>query len=89
MLIQRLFLCLYFLTIFSLKIQAQEQPAAQVIQNVQTSLVEVRAENIKTFDEGNGHMKTATYHSQGSGVILDSYGVIVTNAHIISSAQHI
>jgi len=69
---------------FSLNALAQDQTAMQIVQNVQSSLVEVRAVSTKTFATG-----TATYHSQGSGVILDSYGTIVTNTHIIANAPHI
>jgi len=77
------------LSILSLKSQAQDETAAQLLQNVQPSLVEVRTVNSKSFSEANGHTKVGTYQTQGSGVIIDSYGTIVTNTHIIANAPHI
>jgi S1-C subfamily serine protease len=68
---------------------AQDETPAQILQYVQSSLVEVRTVDTKTIDEGNGHTKVGTYHTQGSGVIIDSHGVIATNTHIIANAPHI
>jgi S1-C subfamily serine protease len=68
---------------------AQDQTAAQLMQTVQSSLVEVRTLDTKTFNEGNGHVKVGSYQTQGSGVIIGSDGVIVTNTHIVSNAPHI
>jgi S1-C subfamily serine protease len=85
----RSFICCFFLVLSSLKAQAQDETAAQLMQNVQASLVEVRTVDTKTFNEGNGHTKIASYHTQGSGIIIDSNGIIVTNTHIIADAPHI
>jgi len=59
------------------------------MQTIAPSLVEVRTINTKTINESNGHTLVGTYHSQGSGVIIDSYGTIVTNTHIITNSPHI
>jgi S1-C subfamily serine protease len=77
------------LSIPSFNIQAQDETPSQLLQSVQASLVVVRTVDTKTFDEGNGHIKVGTYHSQGSGIIIDSQGTIVTNSHIIAHAPHI
>ena len=89
MLILRLFIYCLLLSTPSLKIQAQEETPTQLLQYVQSSLVEVRTENTKTVTDQNGHTRVGTYHTQGSGVIIDSHGVIVTNTHIIAHAPHI
>jgi len=72
----------------SLNAQAQEETASQLLQSVEQSLVEIRTVNSKTFDENNGHTVTGTYQTQGYGIIIDSYGTIVTNTHIIAGAPH-
>jgi S1-C subfamily serine protease len=59
------------------------------MQTVRSSLVEVRTVDTKAFDEGNGHTRVGSYHTQGSGVIIGSDGVIVTNTHIVNNAPHI
>lgn len=82
------FCCLFCSTPF-LKALAQDETAMQLMQNVQSSLVEVRTLNTKTFSEVNGHTAVASYHTQGSGIIIDSHGIIVTNTHIIANAPHI
>jgi S1-C subfamily serine protease len=68
---------------------AQDQTAAQLMQTIAPSLVEVRAEATKTFTGDNGQKKVGTYHAQGSGVIIGSDGTIVTNTHIITGAARI
>jgi len=83
------FVCCFFWSISPLTAQAQDETAAQLMQTVQASLVEVRTENTKTFDDGNGHLRTGTYHTQGAGVIIDSHGIIVTNNHILANAPKI
>ena len=87
--ILRLLICYLLLSISSLKVYAQDQTATQLMQTVQSSLVEIRAVSTKTFDEGSGHTKLGTYQAQGSGVIIDSDGIIVTNTHIIANTSHI
>jgi len=77
------------LSIGSLKSYAQDETAAQLMQTIAPSLVEVRTIDTKTITDNNGHTVVGTYHSQGSGVIIDSYGTIVTNTHIITNAPHI
>jgi S1-C subfamily serine protease len=89
MLIFRLFICCLFLVIPSFKAQAQDQTPAQLLQNVQASLVAVRAVDTKTFNEDNGHTRVGTYQALGSGIIIDSHGIIVTNTHIIANAGRI
>jgi S1-C subfamily serine protease len=59
------------------------------MQTVRSSLVEVRTLDTKTFDEDNGHTRVGSYHTQGSGVIIGSDGIIVTNTHIVFNAPHI
>ncbi len=88
MLIFRLLISCLFSLIFSLNLHAQDETAAQLLQNVQPSLVEIRTVDTKTFDE-DGHTVVGTYHTQGYGVIIDSQGIIVTNTHIIANAPHI
>lgn len=51
--------------------------------------MEVRTLDTKIFDEGNGHAKVGSYHTQGSGVIIGSDGIIVTNTHVVANAPHI
>jgi len=85
----RLFIYCLFLSISSFKVYAQDETPEQLLDYVQSSLVEVRTEDSKTIDEGNGHSKVGTYHTQGSGVIIDSQGIIVTNTHIITDMPHI
>ncbi|MBF0570300.1 MAG: serine protease [Candidatus Omnitrophica bacterium] len=87
-LIRLIICCLFFLMPF-LKAEAQDETALQLMQRVQASLVEVRSVDSKTFNEANGHAKVASYHSQGSGVIIDSHGIIVTNTHIVANAPKI
>ncbi len=89
MFVFRLFIFTLGLSILCFRAQAQDETAAQLLQSVQSSLVEVRAVDSKTFNESNNHTAIATYHSQGAGVILDSYGTIVTNTHIIAHAGRI
>lgn len=84
-----IFVCCLFLGLSSFKAHAQDETPAQLLQSVQASLVQVRCTATKTFDEGNGQAKVGDYHSQGSGVIIDSQGIIVTNTHIIANAQQI
>ena len=89
MLIFRLWLCFLFVSLFCLKAKAQDETPAQLLQTISPSLVEVRTVDTKTINDSNGHTLVGTYHSQGSGVIIDSYGTIVTNTHIIANAPHI
>jgi len=77
------------LLIPNLPAQAQVETPAQLLESVRSSLVEIRTVNSKTFNEGNGHTTVGTYHTQGSGVIIDSQGIIVTNTHIVVNAPHI
>lgn len=87
--ILRLCLCCLFCSMSCFKALAQDETASQLMQTIAPSLVEVRTVDKKTFNESNGHTVVGTYHSQGSGVIIDSYGTIVTNTHIIANAPHI
>ncbi len=89
MFIFRLISCFLLFSICPFKSQAQEETPEQLLQRVQSSLVEVRTIDSKTFNEGNGHTMVGTYHSQGAGVIIDSYGTIVTNTHIVNNAPRI
>ena len=87
--ILQLFIYCLFLSIPSFRAHAQDETPVQLLQYVQSSLVEVKTVDTKTFNENNGHTKIGTYHTQGSGVIIDSHGIIVTNTHIITNAPHI
>jgi len=89
MLIIRLFICCLFLSIPSLKSCAQDQTPEQLVSNVQSSLVEVRGISTRQVTASDGQVKVGTYHSQGSGVIIDTDGIIVTNTHIITNAAQI
>ena len=82
-------ICLFFSPLYSQQAYAQNETAAQLMQSVQASLVEVRTLDTKTFNEGDGHTKIASYHTQGSGVIIGSDGIIVTNSHIVTNAPRI
>ncbi len=85
----RLIIIFLFFSIIGLSANAQDETPQQLIQFVQSSLVEVTTIDSKSIDEGGGHIKVGTYHSQGSGVIIDSQGIIVTNTHIIAGVPHI
>ena len=80
--------CLFW-SMASLKARAQDETAVQLMQSIQPSLVEVRAEDTKTFSNNNGQSASATYHSQGNGIIIDSHGIIVTSTHIVANTPHI
>jgi len=82
-------MCCLFFGLLSCEAHAQDETASQLLESVRASLVEVRSVDSKTFNEGNGHVKVATFHAQGSGIIIDSHGTIVTNTHIIAGAGHI
>ncbi|MDE1920869.1 MAG: trypsin-like peptidase domain-containing protein [Candidatus Omnitrophica bacterium] len=84
-----LFILCLLVPVLCLEARAQEQTPEQLLQTVRTSLVEVRAVATKTIRENNGDEIRGTYHATGSGVILDTYGNIVTNTHIIANAQRI
>ena len=85
----QLFIGSLIVIIRCLNAHAQDQTPVQLLENVQTSLVEVRASNTKNFSDNNGHQRSATYQSLGSGVIIDSHGLIVTNTHIVANAPQI
>ena len=85
----KIFICCLLLFLYQSDAPAQEQTPAQLVETVRSSLVEVHTIETKSFDEGNGHTRVGTYQSQGSGVILGSDGIIVTNTHIVAHAPHI
>ena len=69
--------------------EAQDQTPQQLVSTVQSALVEVRAIDSKSFDQGNGQIKVGSYQAQGAGVIIDPNGLIVTNTHILAGASRI
>ena len=86
---QIIFICCLLSLAHPLKSHAQDETPTQLLQSVQPSLVEIRTEDTRTFTDTDGHTRTATYHTQGSGIIIDSHGIIVTNTHIVTNAPHI
>ena len=80
--------CLFF-SLLPLPLHAQDQTPSQLVGTVQSCLVEIRATDTKTFDEGHGQTRIGTYQAQGSGVIIDPDGLIVTNTHIVAHASRI
>jgi len=88
MLINRLLICCLLL-IISVKVYAQEQTPEQLLETVQSSLVAIRGVATKTVTADNGQTRVGTYQALGSGIIIDSAGIIVTNTHIIANAQDI
>jgi S1-C subfamily serine protease len=89
MLIIRAFILGLALLIPGTKSQAQDETPSQLLERVRSSIVEVRTYDSRIFTESDGHQRVGTYHTQGYGVIIDSYGTIVTNTHIITNAPHI
>jgi S1-C subfamily serine protease len=84
-----LFIYCLFLLLPGIDAHAQDETPLQLLQTVKTSLVEIRCTTTKTVTDNTGDTKFGTYQAQGSGVIIDSNGLIVTNTHIIANAQHI
>ena len=58
-------------------------------QNLQTSLVNIKAVDAPAMHTENGRTGIASIEHYGHGVIIDSSGIIATNYHIIANAQHI
>jgi len=85
----RSFIGCFLISIPCFTAHGQMETAMQTVERNQTSLVAIRTVTTKTIDQGNNHTIVGTYTTQGSGVIIDSTGLIVTNTHIVAGAQHI
>jgi S1-C subfamily serine protease len=77
----------YFTLPFSCAL-AQTETALQLFQKLQSSFVEIKTIDTHNFDK-DGHTVVGTYQGTGSGVIIDSHGLIVTNTHVIANAPRI
>jgi len=58
-------------------------------QNMQSSLVNIKAVDAPAIHTENGKTGIASTERFGHGVIIDPSGIIATNTHIIANAQHI
>jgi S1-C subfamily serine protease len=64
---------------------APPSDTAQVVQTVLPSVVNVRVQSVQVDPFGDAE----TLRGQGSGVVIDADGVIVTNFHVISGATEV
>lgn len=79
----------------------QADSIIQTIQNLLPSLVEIKSENAGLYKGPDTYVRdgpklyvvnpvrVAQYSRQGAGVIIDSSGIIVTNAHTVDNAGRI
>jgi S1-C subfamily serine protease len=58
-------------------------------QNLETSLVNIKAMDAPVFLRENGKTRLGSEVRYGQGIIIDSAGIIATNRHIIGHARHI
>ena len=70
-------------------VYAQESSLIARMQKVESSLVEIRTVYARTLRTKGGRKGIASYERYGTGIILDSSGIIVTNTHIIANAPQI
>ncbi len=71
-------------------------PVVEVVERVSPSVVNIAAESIvREVDPffgslfGGGGSRTRKAQSLGSGLIVDSSGIVITNAHVIEGASKI
>lgn len=65
------------------------KPTLVLIYESMPAMVDIEAQNIGLFRSPAGGFITAYYSRRGAGVIIDSKGLIVTNAHTVSQANRI
>ncbi|MFZ0427854.1 MAG: trypsin-like peptidase domain-containing protein [Acidobacteriota bacterium] len=69
-------------------IQSLSASLAELARRIRPSLVQIRTIGYGAV-EGMGEGSVAPQRGTGSGVVLDSEGFIVTNAHVVKGARHI
>jgi serine protease Do len=72
----------------STTLQSLSTSLAELAQKVRPSVVQVRTVGYGAA-EGQEAGLVASQHGTGSGVILDSSGFTITNAHVVKGARHI
>ena len=78
-----------FLLILPSMARSQETSLIDRIQKVQTSLVEIKTVYSRALQTQRGQKGIASYERHGSGIIIDSSGIIVTNTHLVHHAPRI
>jgi len=86
-------LCLVSSTLVAQPTSTRRTPVVAVVQRVAPSVVNIAAESIvREVDPFFGNLfgyRTRKAQALGSGLIIDSSGVVVTNAHVIEGASKI
>jgi len=80
---------LLLIIMLPVKASGQETYLFQSEQNLQPSLVRIKAFTIKVSPVENGQARMLGDENQGNGVIIDPSGIIVTNRHIVANMEHI
>lgn len=68
---------------------AIQLPIKTLGQNLDPTLVDIKAVDMPALHSKNGKLGMATDERYGQGIIIDSNGIIATNRHIIGNAEHI